>query len=180
VSIPAPGPLRSVALLGTTAVCFAVALILEIWGRINFPSNAPVERFYCLVVVVDIVAGFVVATSGAIIATRHRFPQRRSSVATIVGLALVGFSLLGWIWLSGIGIVLRLPTGDRARYMYDVAGAVYFGAPWIVGTMLCAYGYRRGGSRANAIRGVLGTLVGLALLGVTVTSAVLYGLGLTD
>lgn len=46
--------------------------------------------------------------------------------------------------------------------------------------MLCTYGYRRGGSRANAIRGVLGTLVGLALLGATVTSAVLYGLGLAD
>ena len=180
MSTAAPGPFRSLALLGTTAALFAVGLILELWGGLNFPSNAPVEQIYCAAVVLDIAAGFVVATTGAIIASRHRFPLKRSSVATIVGLILVGVALAGWIWLSGIGIVLRLPTGDRGRYMFDAAGAVYFGIPWIVGTMLCAYGYRRGGTRGNAIRGLLGTVVGLLLLGATVTSAVLYGLGLTD
>ncbi|MEP6842668.1 MAG: hypothetical protein ABJA11_04045 [Pseudolysinimonas sp.] len=180
MSTPAPGPFRSLALLGTTAVLFAIALILEIWGGVNFPGNAPVEQIYCAAVVLDIAAGFVVATTGAIIAARHRYPLKRSSVATIVGLALVGIALAGWIWLSGVGIVVRLPTGDRARYMFDAAGAVYFGIPWIVGTMLCAFGYRRGGSRGNALRGLLGTIIGLALLAATVTSAILYGLGLTD
>jgi hypothetical protein len=64
--------------------------------------------------------------------------------------------------------------------MLDAAGAVYFGIPWIVGTVLCAYGYRRDGSRVNGVLAVLGTFVGLALLAATVASAVLYGLGLTD
>lgn len=180
MSTTSPGPYRSVALLGTTAALFAIGLILEIWGGANFPSSAPVEQIYCALVVLDVAAGFATATTGAIIASRHRFPQKRSSVATIVGIILVGVSLGGWIWLSGIGIVLRLPTGERGRYMYDAAGAVYFGIPWIVGTMFCAFGYRRGGSRGNAIRGLVGTVVGLLLLGATVTSAVLYGLGLTD
>jgi hypothetical protein len=180
VSIAPPGPFRSLALLGTTALLFAIGLILEIWGGANFPSNAPVEQIYCAGIVLDIAAGFAVATTGAIIASRHRYPVKGSSVVTIVGLILVGIALGGWVWLSGIGIVLRLPTGERGRYMYDAAGALVFGIPWIVGTMLCAFGYRRGGSRGNAIRGLLGTVVGLLLLGATVTSAVLYGLGLTD
>ncbi|HEY4151912.1 MAG TPA: hypothetical protein VGM38_01185 [Pseudolysinimonas sp.] len=180
MSTAAAGPVRSLALLGTTAGLFALGLILEIWGGANFPENAPVEQFYCALVVLDIAAGFVAATTGALIASRDRHPQKRSTVVTIVGLILVVIALGGWIWLSGVGIVLRIPTGARGRYMYDVAGAVAFGIPWIVGTMLCAYGYRRGGSRANAIRGLLGTVVGLALLGATVASAVLYGLGLTD
>lgn len=180
MSMTSPGPFRSLALLGTTAVLFAIGLILEIWGGANFPAAAPVEQIYCAAIVLDIAAGFAVATTGAIIASRRRFAQRRSSVATIVGLGLVGVALAGWIWLSGIGIVLRLPTGERGRYMFDAAGAVYFGIPWIVGTMLCAYGYRRGGTRGNAVRGLVGTVIGLLLLGATVTSAVLYGLGLTD
>jgi hypothetical protein len=180
MSTVAPGPFRSVALLGTTAGLFAVGLILEIWGGANFPENAPIEQVICAFIVIDILAGFLGATTGAIVATRHRYPLKRSSVATMVGLILVAIALGGWIWLSGIGIVARIPTGDRARYMYDAIGAVYFGIPWIVGTMLCAYGYRRGGSRGNAIRGLLGTIIGLALLGAAVASAVLYGLGLTD
>jgi uncharacterized membrane protein HdeD (DUF308 family) len=173
-------PQRSLALLGTTAALFALGLILEIWGGLNFPPNAPVEQIYCVLLVFDTAAGFVVATTGAIIAARDRHPLRRSSVVTIVGAALVGIALIGWIWLSGIAIVGHLTTGDRGRYMYDVAGAVWFGIPWIVGTALCAFGYRRGGSRGNAVRGLLGTIAGLALLAATVTSAVLYGLGLTD
>jgi hypothetical protein len=180
VSPRASGPVRSLALLGTTAALFAIGLILEIWGGVNFPPNAPVEQIYCALIVFDIGVGFVVATMGAIIAALDHHPLRRSSVVTVVGVILVGVALAGWIWMSGIGIVVRLPTGDRGRYMYDAAGAVFFGIPWIVGTMLCAFGYRRGGSRANAIRGALGTIVGLALLVATVTSAVLYGLGLTD
>ena len=180
MSTTSPGPFRSLALLGTTAALFAIGLILELWGGLNFPSSAPVEQIYCAGIVIDIAAGFAVATTGAIIAARHRFPLKRSSVSTIVGIVLVAVALGGWIWLSGIGIVLRLPTGERGRYMYDAAGALYFGIPWIVGTMLCAFGYRRGGSRGNAIRGLVGTVVGLLLLGATVTSAVLYGLGLTD
>jgi len=166
--------------LGTTAALFAIGLILELWGGINFPVNAPVEQFYCAAVTLDIAAGFVVATTGAIIAARSRRPLKPSPVVTIVGAILVAVALGGWIWLSGIGIVLRLPTGERGRYMYDAAGAVYFGIPWIVGTMFCAYGYRRGGSRVNAALAIVGTVVGLALLGATVASAVLYGLGLTD
>lgn len=174
------GPVRSLALLGTTAALFAIGLILEIWGGVNFPQNAPVEQIYCALVVFDIGVGFVIATTGAIIAALDHHPLRRSSAVTVAGVILVGIALAGWIWMSGVGIVLRLPTGDRGRYMLDAAGAVYFGIPWIVGTMLCAYGYRRGGSRGNAVRGLLGAVVGLALLVGTVTSAVLYGLGLTD
>lgn len=173
-------PARSLALLGTTASLFAIGLIFEIWGGANFPESAPVEQIYCGLVVLDIAAGFVTATTGAIIASRERRPLRGSSILTIVGVILVGVALAGWIWASGIGIVLRLPTGERGRYMYDAAGAVFFGIPWIVGTMLCAFGYRRGGSRANAIRGLLGVVIGLALLAATVAAAVLYGLGLTD
>ena len=180
MSTPPLGPVRSVALLGTTAALFAIGLIFEIWGGLNFPQSAPVEDAYCALIVFDIGVGFLIATIGALIAARDRHPLRRSSAATVAGVILVGIAFAGWIWLSGIGIVLRLPTGERGRYMYDVAGAVYFGIPWIVGTMLCAYGYRRGGSRRNAILGLLGTIIGLALLGATVTSAVLYGLGLTD
>ena len=180
MSTTAPGPSRSLALLGTTAALFAIGLILELWGGLNFPSNAPVEQIYCAGIVLDIAAGFVVATTGAIIAARGRFPLARSSVSTIVGVILVGVAMAAWIAVSGIGIVIRIPTGDRGRYMSDVFGTVVAGIPWIVGTMLCAYGYRRGGSRGNAIRGLLGTVVGLLLLGATVTSAVLYGLGLTD
>jgi hypothetical protein len=175
-----PGSSRSLALLGTTAALFAVGLILEIWGGANFPSNAPVEQIYCAAVVLDIAAGFVVATTGAIIAATGRRVLKPSSVVSIAGVILVGIALAGWIWLSGIGIVLRLPTGERGRYMFDAAGAVYFGIPWIVGTMLSAYGFRRNGSRTNAILSLLGTIVGLALLAATVASAVLYGLGLTD
>jgi len=177
---PLGGPRRSLALLGTTAALFAIGLILELWGGLNFPSNAPVEQIYCAAVVLDILAGFVVATTGAILAATSRRALRPSSGATIAGVVLVGVALAGWIWLSGIGIVLRLPTGERGRYMYDAAGAVFFGIPWIVGTVLCAFGYRRDGSRANGVLAVLGTVVGLALLGATVASAVLYGLGLTD
>jgi len=177
---PPPSPLRSRALLATTAALFAIGLILEIWGGLNFPSNAPVEQIYCAAVVIDIAAGFAVATTGAIIAATSRRPLRPSSGATIAGVILVGVALVGWILLSGIGIVLRLPTGERGRYMYDAAGAVFFGIPWIVGTALCAYGYRRDGSRANAVLAMLGTVVGLALLAATVASALLYGLGLTD
>lgn len=180
MSTTSPGPFRSLALLGTTAAVFAIGLILELWGGLNFPSNAPVEQLYCAGIVLDIAAGVVAATTGAIIATRHRFALRRSSVSTIVGLILVGVALAAWIALSGIGIAMRIPTGDRGRYMDDVLGLVVAGIPWIVGTMLCAYGYRRGGTRGNAIRGLLGAVVGLVLLGGTVTSAVLYGLGLTD
>ena len=180
MSTTSPGPHRSLALLGTTAALFAIGLIFEIWGGLNFPDNAPVEQFYCAAVVLDIAFGFVAATTGAIIAAKDRRPLKPSSVATIVGVILVGIALGGWIWLSGIGIVLRLPTGEPARYMYDAAGAVFFGIPWIVGTMLCAFGYRRGGSRVNAVLAMLGTVIGLALLAATVASAVLYGLGLTD
>lgn len=175
-----PAPSRSLALLGTTAALFAIGLVFEIWGGLNFPSNAPVEQIYCTLIVFDIAAGFVVAMIGAFIASRDRGRQTRSSVATIVGVILVGVALAGWIWLSGIGIVQRLPTGGRGRYMLDAGSAVFFGIPWIAGTMLSAYGYRRGGSRGNAIRGLVGTVIGLLLLGATVTSAVLYGLGLTD
>ena len=177
---PAPAPLRSRALLGTTAALFAIGLILEIWGGLNFPGNAPVEQFYCAAVVLDIAAGFVASTTGAIIAATTRSRLRPSSPVTIAGVVLVGVALAGWLWLSGIGIVLRLPTGERGRYMYDAAGAVFFGIPWIVGTVLCAFGYRRQGSRVNSVLAVLGTIVGLALLAATVVSAVLYGLGLTD
>ena len=180
MSTASPGPFRSLALLGTTAALFAIGLILELWGGLNFPSNAPIEQIYCAGLVLDIAGGFAVATTGAIIAARHRFPLKRSTVSTIVGIILVGAALTAWIALSGIGIVLRIPTGDRGRYMDDVLGLVVAGIPWIVGTMLCAYGYRRGGSRGNAIRGLVGTVVGLLLLGGTVASAVLYGLGLTD
>lgn len=180
MSRPVPGAFRSRGLLGTTATLFAIGLILEIWGGINFPVNAPVEQIFCALIVFDIGIGFVIATTGAIIAARDRHPLRGSSVLTIVGVILVGIALGGWIWLSGIGIVERLPTGARGRYMYDAAGAVFFGIPWIVGTMLCAFGYRSGGSRANTVRGLLGAVIGLALLAATVTSVVLYGLGLTD
>jgi len=179
-SVPSSVPLRSRALLGTTAALFAIGLILELWGGLNFPPNAPVEQLYCAAVVIDIAVGFVAATTGAIIAATSRRALRPSSGATIAGVILVGVALVGWIWLSGIGIVLRLPTGERGRYMYDAGGAVFFGIPWIVGTVLCAFGYRRSGSRTNAVLGVLGTVVGLALLAATVASAVLYGLGLTD
>jgi len=180
VSTTSPGRFRSLALLGTTAALFAIGLILELWGGLNFPSNAPVEQFYCAGIVLDIAAGFALATTGAIIAARRRFPLQPSSVSTIVGVVLVGLALVAWIGLSGIGIVMRIPTGDRGRYMDDVLGLVVAGIPWIVGTMLCAYGYRRGGSRRNAVRGLVGTVLGLLLLGATVASAVLYGLGLTD
>ena len=180
MSTAAPGPFRSLALLGTTAALFAVGLILELWGGLNFPSNAPVEQIYCAGILLDIAAGFVVATTGAIIAARRRFPLKRSSVSTIVGISLVGVALAAWIAVSGIGIAIRIPTGDRGRYMDDVLGTLVGGIPWIVGTMLCAFGYRGGGTRGNAVRGLVGTVVGLLLLGVTVTSAVLYGLGLTD
>jgi hypothetical protein len=169
---------RSTALLGTTAALFAIGLVFQIWGGLNFPSGAPVEEFYCSLLVVDTAAGFIAATIGAFIASRGR--PSRPSVVPIVGAILVGVALAGWIWASGIGIAMRLPTGERGRYMYDVAGAVYFGIPWIVGTMLCAYGYRRGGRRFTAICGLVGTVIGLLLLGATVASAVLYGLGLTD
>jgi hypothetical protein len=180
ISAPASGPTRSLALLGTTAFLFALALIAQCWGGINFPENAPIEQLDCAAILVDIAAGFVIATTGAIIASRGRFPQKRSSVATLVGIALVALALALWVAFSGIGIALRIPTGGRGRYMYDVAGTFWGGIPWIVGTMMCAYGYRRGGTRGNAIRGLVGTIVGLVLLGATVTSTVLYGLGLTD
>src|SRR5258707_494961 len=100
VSTAAPGPSRSVALLGTTAALFAIGLILELWGGLNFPSNAPVEQIYCAGIVLDIAAGFVVATTGAIIAARGRFPLARSSVSTIVGVILVGVALAAWIAVS--------------------------------------------------------------------------------
>ena len=122
VSTTSPGPFRSLALLGTTAVLFAIGLILELWGGLNFPSNAPVEQIYCAGLILDIAAGFAAATTGAIIAARHRFPLKRSSVSTIVGIILVGVALAAWIALSGIGIVMRIPTGDRGRYMDDVLG----------------------------------------------------------
>jgi len=56
-----PAPSRSLALLGTTAALFAIGLVFEIWGGLNFPSNAPVEQIYCTLIVFDIAAGFVVA-----------------------------------------------------------------------------------------------------------------------
>ncbi|HEY4225467.1 MAG TPA: hypothetical protein VGM70_06605 [Pseudolysinimonas sp.] len=174
------GPARSVALLGTTAVLFAVGLIAQWWGLADFPSNAPVEQIYAILIELDIVAGFLVATTGAIIASQRRVPLKGSSVTTIVGPVLVAVALGLWIGFSGVGIALRVPTGERGRYMYDVLGTLLGGIPWIVGTMMSAYGYRRRGSRGNAIRGLLGTIVGLLLLAVTVTSAVIYGLGLTD
>ncbi len=182
--MPTPTPLTEStngrALLTTTAVLFAAGLALEIWGGLNFPPNAPVEQVWWGGITVDIGIGFLVAAIGAAIGIRHRFVLAPGRAVTIVGVALVGIALAGWIWLSGIGIVQRLPTGHRARYMEDVLGAFCFGIPWVAGTMLSAYGYRRGGSRRDAVLGLVGTVVGLLLLGATVTSAVLYGLGLTD
>lgn len=173
-------PRNGRALLTTTAVLFAVGLALDIWGGLNFPSGANIEEVLWGGITVDIAIGLLVAAIGALIAAWHRFVLASGSAVTVVGVVMVGIALAGWIWLSGIGIVQRLPTGARARYMYDVSGAFYFGIPWIVGTILCVYGYRRGGRRVDAVLGLIGAVVGLLLLAATVTSAVLYGLGLTD
>jgi uncharacterized membrane protein HdeD (DUF308 family) len=64
--------------------------------------------------------------------------------------------------------------------MYDIAGIVYFGVPWILGVAFSLFGYRRNGTRLTTVLSTIGICVGLALLLSPAISAVLYGLGLTD
>jgi hypothetical protein len=180
-----PAAQRSAALFATAVIAFAVALAANLIGAAFFPSGAPIEEVSNFLITIDLVAGLVVAIVGLVIARAHARaaeprPLDRFSAQSIAGVALVGVALGGWIAISGVGLLLRIPTGDRGRYMYDIAGIVYFGAPWILGVAFSLFGYRRNGTRLNTVLSLVGASVGLALLLSPAISAALYGLGLTD
>jgi hypothetical protein len=178
-------PQRSTTLFAIAVIAFAVALAANLIGAAFFPAAAPVEEISNFLITIDLVAGLVVAIVGLVIARVNARagaprPLDRFSAQSIAGVALVGIALAGWIAISGMGLLLRIPTGDRGRYMYDIAGIVYFGAPWILGVAFSLFGYRRNGTRLNTVLSLIGVSVGLALLLSPAISAVLYGLGLTD
>ena len=177
-------PQRSTTVFAIAAIAFAVALAANVMGGAFSPAG-PVEQIFNVLITIDLIAGLVVAIVGLVIArvsarAAVQRPLDALSAWSIAGVLLVGLALGGWIALSGIGLLQRVPTGERGRYMYDIAGIVYFGVPWILGVAFSLFGYRRNGTRPNAVLSTIGVSVGLALLLSPVLSAVLYGLRLTD
>jgi len=169
---------RSVWVLAGVAAAAIVGWIINMVAGFGFPQNAPVEWVYNAGISLDLIAVAIATGIGALLSIRPR-PVSKARVFPWLGLGFGLVALVGWAIASG-GMWDTLLFGGRGRYMVDVGGAFYLGAPWALGAIFSAYGYRKPAHpwhNAAAIAGIV--LWALVLVGVLL-SAVLYAADLTD
>jgi hypothetical protein len=177
--------IESVVVLPVLAVLLIASAIVNAGAASGFPYNAPVEWILSAGITIDLLAGAIaLAIRFLLIVRRPRVPGapvKRVTGWTVTALVLAGASLVGWLLLGGIGFLLRLALEfDELRYMEDVLGFFLLGAAWVAGLFFSALGYRRGRTTLNNGLAVLAAVVLLLLVVPTLTSGILYGLGLTD
>ena len=175
----------SVVTIGVVAVLLVAAAITNAGASTGFPYNAPVEWILSAGITIDLLAAAVLlGIRFFFILRRPRVPGapfKRITGWTVTALVLAGASFLGWLLLGGIGFLIRLIADfDALRYMEDVLGFFLLGAAWVAGLFFAALGYRRGRTALNNGLAILVAVVLLVLVVPTLTSGILYGLGLTD
>jgi len=176
-----------VVLFGVIAAA-AVSAILTAIGSANFPSAAPVEGLYAIGLIVDLVA--VVLSVGAVTivefvrrgnADRALLPvNRRPSVFAIIAVALAAIALIAWAAGGGFEQFVYLAQGLRTRYMYATGSLFVAGIPWALAAIFGALGFRPRGNTATNVLAVIAIVIWVGLAALTVTAAIVYGLGLSD
>jgi hypothetical protein len=178
-SIPTGSATRSPVLLLAVAIAAVVGLVVNSIGLAGFPSNAPVEGIYALGIGVDFLAIAIVCGIGAAI-SRRGYPLRSSTPIAVVAVVFAAAALAAWVLFGGVGSLVELIPPDRGRYMYAAGGLFYGGFLWVLAVIFGAHAFRRGGTSRNNVLAIVALAVPALLIAYTVTSSVIYGLGLTD
>ena len=178
-----PSTRYPVVLFATAAVLF-VGLIINSVGLSGFPGNAPVEQVMNFLISFDLLGGAIALVACGVSASRTlrvKLPTAGSLDGfAVIGVILGAVALCGWIGAGGANMIATITDGDRLRYMNDTAGTVLFGIPWILGFVFGALGFRKNASFASFIVASLALALSFAVLAASLTSAILYGLALTD
>lgn len=175
---PTGAPTRSPVLLWSVAVIAIVAMLANVTGLFQFPSNAPVEQVYAFGISVDLFAIAVICVIGALLA-RRGYPLRPRSIFPIVALVFTGVVTVFWAVAGGVWSIVQLATGE-GRYMNATGGLFFFGALWVLAVVFATHGYRRGGQPRNNLFSIVALAVVGVLVAYAVFSSIIYGLGLTD
>lgn len=181
---PATTDTATVALALVTAGVLIVAVVINVIFGLRFPSNAPVEMIWNFGISVSmgacaiaLIVRFVVIRSrprAAAVASRGVSPL---AVAALV-LALV--TLVGWLLVGGGDFLLKIASGERLRYYLDTNGAFFFGVPWMLSLFFGVAAYRPGRGRLTNGFSIAAIVISGLILVASLTSAVIYGLGLSD
>jgi hypothetical protein len=178
-----PSTRYPIVLLTTAAVLF-VGLIINSVGLSGFPGNAPVEQVMNFLISFDLVGGTITLVACAVSASRTlraKLPTAGAlDVFALLGAIFGAVALFGWIGLGGADMIAAIAAGERLRYMDDTAGTVMFGIPWILAFVFGALGFRKNASLASFILAGVALVLAFAVLAASLTSAILYGLALTD
>jgi hypothetical protein len=177
-TVPAGAATRSPVLLWAVAIVAIVAMLTNLAGLFQFPTNAPVEAIYAFGISVDLFAIAAVCVIGALL-SRRGYPLRARSIVTIVALVFTTVVTVLWAIAGGVWSIVQLAQGG-GRYMDATGGLFFFGALWVLATIFAAHGFRRKGEARNNLLAVLVLAVVGVLVGYAVFSSVIYGLGLTD
>lgn len=176
--IPTGAPTRSPVLLWIVAGVAVVAMLTNLAGMFQFPTNAPVEAIYAFGISVDLFAIATVCVIGALLA-RRGYPLRGRSIVAIVGVIFAGVVTVLWAIAGGVWSIVQLAQGS-GRYMDAAGGLFFFGALWVLATIFAAHGYRRKGEARNTLVVIVTLAVVGLLVGYAVFSSVIYGMGLTE
>jgi hypothetical protein len=176
---------ESVVIAGVGALLLIVAAIVNAAASTGFPYNAPVEWIWSAGITIDLLAAAAFLTVRFfVIRRRPRVPgtaTQRMTAWAVVGSVLTAIALLGWLLLGGAGFIVHLIADPGGlRYYIDVNGFFLLGFVWVAALILSVIAYRRGRNRRNNTFAVTSIAVLVLLVVPTLTSGILYGLGLTD
>jgi hypothetical protein len=109
------------------------------------------------------------------------WPRPRPSALALAAIILAGATLLGWLLFGGVGFLIHLAQGgSELRYYLDVNGMFFLGVPWLLALVFGVTAFRVGAGRRHNTVALIAVAVPVLLAVPTITSGVLYGLGLTD
>jgi len=177
-----PSTRYPVVLLATAAVMF-VGVIINSVGLSGFPGNAPVEQVINFLISFDLIGGVIALVACAVSASRT-LRYKLPTAGSLDGFALLGavfgaVALFGWIGSGGGEMIAGIVGGERLRYDFT-GGTVLFGIPWILAFVFGALGFRKNASLASFVLAGIALVLAFVVLAASLTSAILYGLALTD